>query len=82
MPSLHVGWALTIAIALMAATRSRWRRLWLLHPLVTLLVVVVTGNHYWLDAIVVSVLLGAVVMLQNGWRPVPVAVPHPRMSES
>jgi hypothetical protein len=82
MPSLHVGWALAVSIALMGATRTRWRRLWLLHPLATLLVVVVTGNHYWLDAVVATVLLGVVLVLQNGWRPVPFAVPRPRMSES
>ncbi|MFC8663617.1 phosphatase PAP2 family protein [Streptomyces sp. NPDC057199] len=58
MPSLHFGWALMVAIGLIAATRSRWRWLWLLHPLVTLLVVVGTANHYWLDAIVAAALLG------------------------
>jgi MFS superfamily sulfate permease-like transporter len=58
MPSLHFGWALMVAIGLIAATRSRWRWLWLLHPLVTLLVVVGTANHYWLDAVVAAALLG------------------------
>ncbi|MFJ2260232.1 phosphatase PAP2 family protein [Streptomyces sp. NPDC087844] len=58
MPSLHFGWALMVAIGLIAATRSRWRWLWLLHPLLTLLVVVGTANHYWLDAIVAAALLG------------------------
>lgn len=58
MPSLHFGWALMVAIGLIVATRSRWRWLWLLHPLVTLLVIVGTANHYWLDAIVASALLG------------------------
>ncbi|MFJ5100387.1 phosphatase PAP2 family protein [Streptomyces sp. NPDC088554] len=58
MPSLHVGWALMVAIGLIAATRSRLRWLWLLHPLLTLFVVVGTANHYWLDAIVAVVLLG------------------------
>ncbi|MEU9959579.1 phosphatase PAP2 family protein [Streptomyces sp. NPDC050982] len=58
MPSLHFGWALMVAIGLIAATRSRWRWLWLLHPLVTLLVIVGTANHYWLDAIVAAALLG------------------------
>lgn len=82
MPSLHVGWALAVAIALMGATAGRWRRLWLLHPLITLLVVLVTGNHYWLDVIVVTALLAVVLVLQAGWRPVPVRVPQPRMSES
>lgn len=59
MPSLHFGWALMVAIGLIAATRSRWRWLWLLHPLLTLLVIVGTANHYWLDAIVATALLGA-----------------------
>ncbi|CAL9584080.1 hypothetical protein SUDANB58_05096 [Streptomyces sp. enrichment culture] len=58
MPSLHFGWALMLAIGLMAATRSRLRPLWLLHPLLTLLVIVGTANHYWLDAIVAAALLG------------------------
>ncbi|MER6648945.1 phosphatase PAP2 family protein [Streptomyces sp. NPDC000971] len=57
MPSLHVGWAMAVAVGLIVATRSRWRLLWLLHPLLTLLVVVGTANHYWLDAIVVGALL-------------------------
>ncbi|MCY0947449.1 phosphatase PAP2 family protein [Streptomyces antarcticus] len=63
MPSLHFGWALMLALGMMAATRSRLRVLWLLHPLVTLLVVVGTANHYWLDAIVATVLLGAALLL-------------------
>lgn len=57
MPSLHFGWALMVAVGLIAATRSRWRWLWLLHPLVTLAVIVGTANHYWLDSIVATALL-------------------------
>ncbi|MET9391269.1 phosphatase PAP2 family protein [Streptomyces sp. NPDC006624] len=57
MPSLHFGWALMVAIGLIAATRSRWRPLWLAHPLLTLLVIVGTANHLWLDAIVAAALL-------------------------
>lgn len=70
MPSLHVGWALAVAIALIAAARttSRWKYLWLAHPAITLLVVVVTGNHYWLDAIVAVALLAVVVGVQRHWR--------------
>ncbi|QGV77469.1 phosphatase PAP2 family protein [Streptomyces ficellus] len=59
MPSLHFGWALMVAVGLIAATRGRWRALWLLHPFLTLLVVVGTANHYWLDALVATALLGA-----------------------
>ncbi|MFD8021961.1 phosphatase PAP2 family protein [Streptomyces lavendulae] len=76
MPSLHFGWALMLAIGMIAATRSRWRALWLLHPLVTLLVVVGTANHYWLDAIVATALLGATLLLIP--RPTPTRTgPHP-----
>jgi hypothetical protein len=32
--------------------------LWLLHPAVTLLVIVGTANHFWLDALVATALLG------------------------
>jgi hypothetical protein len=63
MPSLHVGWALTVAVALVVAGRSRWRYLWLAHPLITVLVVVSTGNHYWLDAIVAVAMLAATAAL-------------------
>ncbi|MEU5637896.1 phosphatase PAP2 family protein [Streptomyces rishiriensis] len=68
MPSLHFGWALMVAIGLIAATRSRWRWLWLLHPLLTLLVIVGTANHYWLDAIVAGLLLGLALTLVHAPR--------------
>jgi hypothetical protein len=58
MPSLHVGWASLIALSMILITRSKWRWLWLLHPIITFAVVVVTANHYWLDGIVVLLLLG------------------------
>ncbi|MCH0563519.1 MULTISPECIES: phosphatase PAP2 family protein [unclassified Streptomyces] len=63
MPSLHFGWALMVAIGLIAATRSRWRLLWLSHPLLTLVVIVGTANHYWLDSIAAAALLGAALAL-------------------
>lgn len=81
MPSLHVGWALVVAIALIAATTSRYRGLWLLHPAITLLVVVVTGNHYWLDALAAAALLVVAYTMLRGQRPVP-AVPRPRAEEA
>ncbi|MET8322617.1 phosphatase PAP2 family protein [Micromonospora sp. NPDC005189] len=63
MPSLHVGWALAVAVALIAVTGGRLRWLWLAHPLATLLVVVSTGNHYWLDGIVAAMLLTVVCLV-------------------
>jgi PAP2 superfamily len=75
MPSLHVGWAATVAIVLIVAIRSRWRWLWLLHPLITLAVVIVTGNHYWLDVAVALVLLAATLLLVPVRRSAPVGAP-------
>ncbi|MFF4545906.1 phosphatase PAP2 family protein [Streptomyces sp. NPDC001406] len=63
MPSLHFGWALMVAIGLIVATRSRRRLLWLLHPAITLAVIVGTANHYWLDAIVATAMLGVALAL-------------------
>ncbi|MFE0735994.1 phosphatase PAP2 family protein [Streptomyces sp. NPDC058855] len=63
MPSLHFGWALMVAIGLIAATRSPWRVLWSAHPLLTLLVIVGTANHYWLDALAATALLGLALAL-------------------
>ena len=69
MPSLHVGWALAIAVGLIAAQRSRARWLWLLHPLVTLTVVVGTANHYWVDTIAGSLLLAVALAVIPGPDP-------------
>ncbi len=70
MPSLHVGWAVFVALGLIVMTRSRLRWLALLHPLVTGLVVVVTANHYWIDGLVAVLLLG-LVLLAQGRPPAP-----------
>jgi hypothetical protein len=64
LPSLHVGWAVLVALACITAGRTRWRWLWLLHPVVTVAVVVVTANHFWLDAVAGAVL---VVVAWVGW---------------
>jgi hypothetical protein len=57
MPSLHVGWALLLSVVVIRTTKLRWRWLTLAHPAITTLVVVVTANHYWLDALVAAGLL-------------------------
>jgi hypothetical protein len=52
MPSLHFGWSTWCAIALIPTFRSRIvRALLFLYPLLTLFAIVVTANHYWLDAV-------------------------------
>jgi PAP2 superfamily len=52
LPSLHVTWALWVAVAVCSVLRRPVLRLlvWL-YPLATILDVLATGNHYWLDVI-------------------------------
>jgi len=57
MPSLHVAWAIIAAWAIISALQSRWRWLSVIHPIVMILAVVVTANHWWLDAAVASLLV-------------------------
>jgi len=69
MPSLHVGWALLVAVVGVRTGRSRARWLWALHPALTMYVVVVTANHYWLDGVVGAVLVvGALRVTRPGGR--------------
>ena len=42
MPSVHIGWALLVALVLVEVSRSRWRWLALAYPALTMLAVVVT----------------------------------------
>jgi hypothetical protein len=65
MPSVHVGWALIVAVAVITASRSRWRWLAAGYPMLTLLVVVVTANHFWLDGIVAGLLVALVLTVQR-----------------
>lgn len=52
MPSMHIGWSLWCGLTLYALASVPWARvLGLLYPAVTLLVIVATANHFWLDAV-------------------------------
>jgi PAP2 superfamily len=52
MPSMHVGWSLLIGIFGFRASRSRWLKgFFVLHPMLMVLTVTATGNHYFVDAI-------------------------------
>jgi hypothetical protein len=57
MPSVHVAWAAVVGAGVIWIGRSRWRWLALLHPVLTVLAITVTANHWWLDGIVAVVLL-------------------------
>jgi membrane-associated phospholipid phosphatase len=58
MPSLHFAWAIWCALALLPAMRRVWTKaLMLAYPVLTLFCIVVTANHYLLDAVGGAVVL-------------------------
>jgi len=65
MPSVHVAWALFVAVCWWQVTTSRWRYLGIVHVVLTLWVITVTGNHYWADGIVAAVLLVLTMLAQH-----------------
>jgi hypothetical protein len=85
MPSVHVAWSIIVAWAVITRSTSRWRWLILLHPVITVFVVVGTGNHYWADAIVAAAIdaaaISAVTLLTRYFRrvrsPEPALEPEP-----
>jgi hypothetical protein len=73
MPSLHTAWALWSMLVLLPLVRRRWlRALIILDPIATFFCIVVTANHYWLDAVmgVVTLALGYALAVQvtNWWE--------------
>ena len=77
MPSLHVAWAVWCALALYPVARH-WalRALAVAYPLMTTLVVVATGNHYFFDVIAGALLAcvtWAVVTRVGAWLTVQAA---------
>jgi hypothetical protein len=68
MPSVHVGWALLVALVVVQVSGSRWRWLALGYPVLTLLAVVVTANHFWLDGIAAALLLALALLIQRAGR--------------
>lgn len=64
MPSLHAAWSMWCAGAVVPMVRRRWARpLPLLIPLATIFCIVVTANHYFIDALGgVAVLAAAYVL--------------------
>jgi hypothetical protein len=69
MPSLHTGWSLWCAIAIFDVVRSRWARgIAVSYPVVTVIVILGTANHYVLDAIGGVVTLGCGYLVTRGVR--------------
>ena len=62
MPSVHIAWSTWCAIALAPRLKYRFERVlaWC-YPVVTFVVIIVTANHYILDAV------GGLVVLWTAW---------------
>jgi PAP2 superfamily protein len=60
IPSMHVAFALLIGVPGARLTRTRWLRpLWYLYPLLVTFVVIVTANHFWIDAAIGALVAAA-----------------------
>ncbi|MGW8376463.1 phosphatase PAP2 family protein [Streptomyces sp. ODS28] len=52
MPSMHIGWSMWCGVTIVMLARPLWGKvLGALYPLSTLVVIVCTANHFWLDAV-------------------------------
>ncbi|MFJ6831408.1 phosphatase PAP2 family protein [Streptomyces sp. NPDC091209] len=52
MPSMHIGWSVWCGLTVFALASAPWARiLGVLYPAATLVVIVATANHFWLDAV-------------------------------
>jgi hypothetical protein len=65
MPSVHVAWAVLVALGVVVISTSRFRWWIVLHPLLTLIAVVATGNHWWFDGIVAVWLIGLAIVVER-----------------
>ena len=79
MPSLHMGWAAWSAAVAVPNLRRTWERcLAVAYPMVTLFCIIVTANHYFLDAAAGLGVLGIAQLVQ---RTVPTRVHVTRVWE-
>jgi len=62
MPSLHISWCLWVVLALWPVVRRRWvKALLVADPVLTVVSILVTGNHYVLD------IVGGLAVLAAGY---------------
>ena len=65
MPSLHFGWALIEAMAVISVLKSHWRWLFAIHPALMALSIIATANHWWIDAAAAALLILSAIA---AWR--------------
>ena len=65
MPSIHVAWAAVLSFGVIAASPSKWRWVFALQVILTMLAVSATGNHWWLDGVVAVALLAVALAIDT-----------------
>jgi hypothetical protein len=60
-----VAWAVLVALGVILISTSRWRWWIVAHPILTVLAVVATGNHWWFDGIVAVWLIGLSIVVER-----------------
>ncbi|MFD5269910.1 phosphatase PAP2 family protein [Streptomyces sp. NPDC058335] len=74
MPSMHIGWSLWCGLTIFTLAKLPWVRiLGLLYPTATLIVIVATANHFWLDAVGGMICLAFGYAVTRTWSG---ALPH------
>jgi hypothetical protein len=69
VPSLHAGYAVGVGIGLFRFARSSWvRALGVVYPFLVVLTIIVTGNHFVLDAVAGVAVMGLGFALAGGFR--------------
>jgi hypothetical protein len=54
---MHFAWAVLVAYGIVRAGHRPWRWIAVAHPILTLIAITATANHYWLDAAVAGLLV-------------------------
>jgi len=79
MPSVHCAWALWCACALVPRVRHTWAKvLAVLYPVCTVTAIVLTGNHYFLDAVGGFTVLGIGYLLARAFTRAGRSQPSPQ----
>src|SRR5215217_2993935 len=78
VPSLHAGYAVGVCVGLALYATARWlRALGVVYPFAVILTIIVTGNHFVLDAIAGIAVMG-IGFLVAGWARRHLAARPPR----
>lgn len=93
MPSMHVGWTTFVAVAVSLLFASPKVRFWFVAAIALLMsyIVIITGNHWWVDGVVGWMFIGAAFAI-NRYIPYPLikryflkrrdATPEPRKHDA